>query len=95
MFSLASPVLAEETAEVPIEFMRNALWYRESYYIMKDLAESRTETIKQREEQIFSLQDEVSSKDSQLRVWRTVAIGAVGFIVVERLFNMVVRRIRE
>lgn len=91
MFFLVSPVLAQEneidipevdedTEEVmvPIEFMRNALWYRESYYISQDLLDSKETTIGELQDQNRQLQQENSHLSESQKVWRTAFFVTLG-----------------
>lgn len=84
-----APVMAqngEETEEeeevlVPIEMMRNALWYRESYYIQEDLLESREQTIQDLEELSRDLEQDNARLSESQKVWRTAFFVTLGLSV--------------
>ena len=64
----------ELTVPIPIDMLRNALWYYDNYWIQKELAE----TYKAEYERVNTLLDEEqevsAGLEASLQVWKPVAI---------------------
>jgi len=50
-----------ETVEVPVEYLRNALWYYKMYFVEKSLAEARGVIIEDYEARVSDILSEVRS----------------------------------
>lgn len=76
-----SPVEGQDTATVPVQFLRNALWYYDNYSIQRDLAEARQRSLQECLDSLSacaSEQSTASSEIAQLNItigrWRTATI---------------------
>lgn len=79
-----------ETVEVPVDYLRNALWYYDNYWIQKELAE----TYRAEYDTVDALLDEEqqvsAGLEASLQVWKSAAIVSGGTLVLWIALNLVV-----
>lgn len=85
-----------ETVEVPLEYLRNALWYYENYYILLDLVEEKeviTMDLATKYKELLEdskaiiahsneLIERLQDAESSLSLWRGIAVGSITANVV-------------
>lgn len=78
-----------ETVEVPIEYMRNALWYYENYYIQVDLIEQYEQEFEIFTKTISDVAKDVGSLERSKQFYKYGFIALIGYAVIRSAVDIV------
>lgn len=72
----------EPTVEVPLEYLRNALWYYDMYFVEQERAEAYGAENETLNELLDQEQERTASLEASLSVWKPVAYTTGGTLIL-------------
>lgn len=70
------------TVEVPIDYLRNALWYYDMYFVEKDLREAYEAENETLNDLLDTEQEKTASLEASLSFWRPATFTAGGTLIL-------------
>lgn len=79
----------DEVVEVPLQYMRNALWYYENYFILRDTIDQQDEIINSQQEMLEEWEEDFDiiygqhqNAEARVQLWKVFGLTSGVFAVV-------------